>query len=121
MEHVLGPVTKSYVDHLLAASASGSYGVAVAALLPCFWLYAEAGKTLHARFLAAGAPAEHPYAEWLRTYADEDFAQATRDAIALVDDAGRKASGDERAAMVQAFKHSSRFEVEFFDAPRLHA
>jgi hydroxymethylpyrimidine/phosphomethylpyrimidine kinase len=39
----------------------------------------------------------------------------------LVDDAGRKASGDERAAMVQAFKHSSRFEVEFFDAPRLHA
>ncbi|MFY9635486.1 MAG: bifunctional hydroxymethylpyrimidine kinase/phosphomethylpyrimidine kinase [Cellulosimicrobium cellulans] len=121
VEHVLGPVTKSYVDHLLAASASGSYGVAVAALLPCFWLYAEAGKTLHARFLAAGAPAEHPYAEWLRTYADEDFAQATRDAIALVDDAGRKASGDERAAMVQAFKHSSRFEVEFFDAPRLHA
>ena len=78
VEHVLGPVTKSYVDHLLAASASGSYGVLVAALLPCFWLYAEVGQTLHAEFLAAGAPEEHPYAEWLRTYADEDFAQATR-------------------------------------------
>ncbi|WP_397428098.1 bifunctional hydroxymethylpyrimidine kinase/phosphomethylpyrimidine kinase [Pseudarthrobacter sulfonivorans] len=121
VEHVLGPVTKSYVDHLLAASASGSYGVLVAALLPCFWLYAEVGKTLHAQFLEAGAPAAHPYAGWLRTYADEDFAQATREAIAMVDDAARKASGDEREAMVEAFKHSSRFEVEFFDAPRLHA
>ena len=28
----LGPVTKSYVDHLLASSASGSYGVLVAAV-----------------------------------------------------------------------------------------
>ncbi len=89
----LGPVTKSYVDHLLAASASGSYGVLVAALLPCFWLYAEVGKTLHAQFLEAGAPAAHPYAEWLRTYADEDFAQATREAIAMVDDADGRRPG----------------------------
>jgi hydroxymethylpyrimidine/phosphomethylpyrimidine kinase len=121
VEHVLGPVTKSYVDHLLAASASGSYGVLVAALLPCFWLYAEVGQTLHAQFLAAGAPEAHPYAQWLRTYADEDFAQATRRAIAMADEAGSRASEGEQAAMLQAFRHSCRFEVEFFDAPRLHA
>ena len=121
VESVLGPVTKSYVDHLLAASASGSYAVLVAAVLPCFWLYAEVGQTLHEEFLAAGAPAAHPYAAWLRAYADEDFAQATRDAIALADDAGRNASADERAAMVVAFRQSCRFEVEFFDAPRVHA
>ena len=57
-----GPVTKAYVDHLLAASVSGSYGVLVAAVLPCFWLYAEVGETLHGQFLAAGAPEAHPYA-----------------------------------------------------------
>ncbi|HJV97958.1 MAG TPA: bifunctional hydroxymethylpyrimidine kinase/phosphomethylpyrimidine kinase [Arthrobacter sp.] len=121
VEPVLGPVTKSYVDHLSAASVSGSYAVLVAAILPCFWLYAEVGQTLHAQFLAAGAPADHPYADWLRTYADEDFAQATREAIALADDAGRRGSEDERAAMVVAFRQSCRFEVDFFDAPRLHA
>jgi hydroxymethylpyrimidine/phosphomethylpyrimidine kinase len=121
VEPGLGPVTKSYVDHLLAASVSGSYAVLVAAVLPCFWLYAEVGQTLHAQFLAAGAPADHPYAEWLRTYADEDFAQATRQAIALADDAGRRGSEDERAAMVVAFKQSCQLEVDFFDAPRLHA
>jgi hydroxymethylpyrimidine/phosphomethylpyrimidine kinase len=121
VEHVLGPVTKSYVDHLLATSAAGSYGVLVAALLPCFWLYAEVGQTLHARFLAAGAPESHPYAGWLRTYADEEFAEATRGAVALADQAGMTASAAERAAMLQAFRHSCRFEVDFFDAPRLHA
>ncbi|WP_258806185.1 bifunctional hydroxymethylpyrimidine kinase/phosphomethylpyrimidine kinase [Pseudarthrobacter sp. NS4] len=117
----LGPVTKSYVDHLLAASSSGSYAVLAAAVLPCFWLYAEVGKTLHAQFVAAGEPAGHPYAEWLRTYADADFAEATRKAIAIVDGAGRKASDDERAEMVTAFKQSCRLEVDFFDAPRLHS
>jgi hydroxymethylpyrimidine/phosphomethylpyrimidine kinase len=121
VEPGLGPVTKSYVDHLLAASASGGYAVLVAAVLPCFWLYAEVGQTLHGQFLAAGAQSDHPYAEWLRTYADEDFAQATREAIALADDAGRRASEDERAAMVVAFKQSCQLEVDFFDAPRLHA
>jgi hydroxymethylpyrimidine/phosphomethylpyrimidine kinase len=117
----LGPVTKSYVDHLTAASSSGSYAVLAAAVLPCFWLYAEAGKTLHAQFLAAGEPAGHPYADWLRTYADEDFAAATRRAIAIVDRAGRTASESEQAAMVTAFKQSCRLEVDFFDAPRLHS
>ena len=116
-----GPVTKAYVDHLHAASLAGSYGVLVAAALPCFWLYAEVGATLHGEFLAAGAPTAHPYAEWLRTYADEAFAEATRQAIRYTDAAGRGASEAERRAMAEAFEHSCRYEVEFFDAPRLHA
>ncbi|NUU30087.1 bifunctional hydroxymethylpyrimidine kinase/phosphomethylpyrimidine kinase [Arthrobacter sp. C9C5] len=116
-----GPVTKAYVDHLHAASLAGSYGVLVAAALPCFWLYAEVGATLHREFLAAGAPGAHPYAEWLRTYADEAFAEATRQAIRYTDAAARRGSEAERSAMAVAFRQSSRYEVEFFDAPRLHA
>jgi hydroxymethylpyrimidine/phosphomethylpyrimidine kinase len=117
----LGPVTKAYVDHLVAASAGGSYAVLVAAVLPCFWLYAEVGETLHAEYVAAGAPAGHPYAEWLRTYADEDFAAATLRAIEIADDAGRAGSAGEREAMITAFRQSCRYEVEFFDAPSRHS
>jgi hydroxymethylpyrimidine/phosphomethylpyrimidine kinase len=116
-----GPVTKAYVDHLLAASASGSYGVLVAAILPCYWLYAEVGQRLHHGFVAAGEPSGHPYADWLRTYADEAFAEATRKAIDVVDGAARAASAAERAAMHEAFVQSCRYETAFFDAPRLHA
>ena len=117
----LGPVTKSYVDHLLAASVSGSYGVLVAAVLPCFWLYAEVGETLYRQFLTAGAPESHPYAVWLRAYADEEFVAATRQAVAYTDAAARAASEAERDAMTLAFRQSARYEVDFFDAPRLHA
>ena len=116
-----GPVTKGYLDHLLAVSVQGSYAVLLAAILPCYWLYAEVGDRLHAGFLARGEGAVHPYAAWLETYADEAFAAATRQAIAFTDAAAGAASAQERAAMRTAFFQSSRFELDFFDAPRLHA
>ncbi|WP_405471944.1 bifunctional hydroxymethylpyrimidine kinase/phosphomethylpyrimidine kinase [Paenarthrobacter ilicis] len=116
-----GPVTKAYVDHLLAASTAGSYAVVVAAVLPCYWLYAEVGQRLHESYLEAGAPDGHPYAAWLRTYADPDFAAATRTAIAFTEEAAANASERERAAMLEAFSDSCRYETAFFDAPRHHA
>ncbi|MFJ5957103.1 bifunctional hydroxymethylpyrimidine kinase/phosphomethylpyrimidine kinase [Paenarthrobacter sp. NPDC092416] len=116
-----GPVTKSYVDHLLASSASGSYAVLLAAILPCYWLYAEVGQQLHGAYVEAGAPAGHPYAEWLRTYADEEFAAATRKAIDYTATAAASASAQEWEAMLEAFAHSCRYETAFFDAPRLFA
>ena len=109
------------MDHLLAASVSGSYGVLVAAVLPCFWLYAEVGETLHGSSSPRGAPEAHPYAVWLRTYADEDFAAATRQAIAYTD----AAAGRHRRANGRPWPWLSGsppgYEVDFFDAPRLHA
>ena len=117
----LGPVTKSYVDHLLAVSVQGSYAVLLAAILPCYWLYAEVGARLHADFMVRGEGASHPYAAWLETYADEEFAAATRQAIAFTDSAAGGASVQERAAMKTAFSQSSKCELDFFDAPRLHA
>jgi hydroxymethylpyrimidine/phosphomethylpyrimidine kinase len=116
-----GPVTKAYLDHLLATSAQGSYAVLVAAILPCYWLYAVVGAQLHAQFVAMGEGIEHPYADWLTTYADEAFAEATQQAIAFTDAAARDASRRERTAMRAAFLHSSQFEIDFFDAPRRHA
>jgi hydroxymethylpyrimidine/phosphomethylpyrimidine kinase len=93
----------------------------LAAVLPCYWLYAEVGQRLHAAYLDAGAPSDHPYADWLKTYADEDFAAATRNAINFTDAAAVAASAGERAAMVEAFTQSCRYETAFFDAPRLFA
>ncbi|MCU1585993.1 MAG: hydroxymethylpyrimidine kinase [Microbacteriaceae bacterium] len=116
-----GPVTKAYLDHLLAASAQGNYAVLVAAILPCYWLYADVGERLHAQFRSRGDRGAHPYADWLNTYADEGFAATTRQAIVLTDAAARDASTMERTAMRRAFSQSSQFEVDFFDAPRHHA
>ncbi|MGG5175326.1 bifunctional hydroxymethylpyrimidine kinase/phosphomethylpyrimidine kinase [Pseudarthrobacter sp. J1763] len=115
-----GPVTQTYLDHLDAAAAQGNYPVVVAAVLPCFWLYAEVGAVLYAQFCDAGEPATHPYAQWLKNYADEEFAEATRTAITLADEAAVRASAPEREAMKTAFAAACQYEVEFFDAPRRH-
>ena len=118
----LGPVTKSYVDHLLAASVSGSYGVLVAAALPCFWLYAEVGATLHGQFLAARRPGGAP----LRRLA----ADLRRRGLRRRHPAGHRVHGRGGRAGVgeRAGGHGpglpaviAGYEVDFFDAPRLHA
>ncbi len=109
-----GPVTKHYVDHLQGVAFSGSYGEVVAAVLPCYWLYAEVGRVLHADYqLFSG---DHPYGAWLQTYADEAFAQATQTAITIMDAAARRGSALERRAMKVAFAQSAQFEVDFFAA-----
>ncbi|KIU03221.1 bifunctional hydroxymethylpyrimidine kinase/phosphomethylpyrimidine kinase [Frigoribacterium sp. MEB024] len=103
-------VTTAYTDHLLAAAGGSSYGVLVAAVLPCFWLYSDLGE----RLLAARRP-NHPYSEWLDTYSDPAFAESTQRACEITDQAAARAYADEREAMRRAFHISSWHEVAFFD------
>jgi len=105
-------ITRGYVDHLTTVGARGGYGEIVAALLPCFWLYADIGERLG----AANRPG-HPYEDWLSTYADPGFAAATERAIAITEAASARAGDTERAAMRDAFLRSSLFERDFFAAP----
>lgn len=105
-------VTTAYLDHLADAEATGDYAVLVAALLPCFWIYADVGEALAAR----NHPG-HPYADWLGTYADEAFAAATRRAIAITEAAVQRAGASSRRAAARAFRASCEHEREFFAAP----
>lgn len=102
--------TTAYTDHLLAIAGGASYGELVAAVLPCFWLYSDLGE----RLLAART-AEHPYGEWLDTYADPGFADSTARAREIADRAAERAPEHERAAMARAFRVSCAHEVAFFD------
>lgn len=104
------PQTIAYTNHLHASAAT--YGELVAALLPCFWLYADLGDRL-----TASRRVDHPYDDWLETYGDPRFAEATRRAIEIADSAAREAGPLERARMSRAFSRSMRHELEFFTAP----
>ncbi|WP_227497145.1 bifunctional hydroxymethylpyrimidine kinase/phosphomethylpyrimidine kinase [Planctomonas psychrotolerans] len=103
------PVTTAYLTHLLAVSGGSDYGVLIAALLPCFWIYRDVGMRLRAH-----ASGEHPYASWLETYADPMFAAATSQAIDYVGRSAVRAGADDRDAMWRAFRASAQFELEFF-------
>lgn len=107
-----GPACTAYLDHVLAAVARGDYGVLVASLLPCYWIYEDVG----ARLLAHARPG-HPYERWLRTYGDEGFADVTRQAVTIVTGHAATATPAVRARMEAAFRTSADHERAFFAAP----
>jgi len=115
------PATIAYLDHLRGAAFDADYGVLIAALLPCFWLYSDVGARLRAA--ASSDPsrpfAEHPFKDWLDEYADPAFADATARAIRFVTTRAAAADAATRERMRVAFVRSSEHERDFFAAPGL--
>lgn len=106
----ISPVTNAYVNHLKAQGAIAEYPVAAAAMLPCFWLYAEVG--LH---LAEANHPEHPYHDWLSMYGGEDFVGGVERCLAVVEEALEAATDAERERATEAFMLACYHELEFFD------
>ena len=113
-----GRATTAYLDHLRSVAFGGDYAEIIAAVLPCFWLYTDLGRRLHAgEFGEYARDAQHPYASWLATYADPAFEEATRIAIAYASEAAAAADAGTRLRMGRAFRISSSHELAFFAAP----
>jgi len=104
------PATRAYTNHLHASART--YGELVAALLPCFWVYADLGTRL-----SAARHESHPYDDWLAAYGDPAFAEASAEAVRIADAAARAASVAERRRMSDAFLRSTEHELRFFEAP----
>ena len=123
------PVTRGYLEHLLGtaskcAEAAGAeskgagpaggnseYERLVGAVLPCFWIYADVGAALRA-FNRPG----HPYAQWLDTYSDPAFAEATAAALSILETVLERSSAAVRRVIAAAFHESVRWECDFFAA-----
>ena len=107
----LSPASHHYTSFLIATAWSAPYPVALAALLPCFWIYAEIGRDIHAR-----ATRPNPYSAWIDTYAGEEFHTLVREVIASVDKAADKASAQTREDMHRAYTHAAQLEWMFWDS-----
>lgn len=105
------PTTVAYTRHLLATAALGSVADGVAAVLPCFWLYARAGMAL----VAVGSP-DPRYQRWVDTYAGDAFAVVVEEVLALVDRLGADLTPAQRAHAEAEALTSARYEWMFFDA-----
>ncbi len=106
----LAPTSLAYTSYLLAVAHGGSFAEALAALLPCYWIYWEAGKRLE----AAGSP-DPVYARWIGTYAAKEFGALVTAVIAAMDETAARASDAEREAMRRHFVTTSRYEWMFWD------
>jgi thiaminase (transcriptional activator TenA) len=105
------PTTLAYTSYLLRSCHQGSFAEGLAAVLPCYWIYAEVGDAL----LPRSSP-EPLYARWIATYGGEEFGQIVADVLALVDRVGERASAAEQAAMREHVVATARYEWMFWDA-----
>jgi hydroxymethylpyrimidine/phosphomethylpyrimidine kinase len=108
----VGPVTSAYTDFLLARALGSPTAVAAAAVLPCFWLYAQVGADL------PEVAEDHPYAAWLLTYRDPGFVEGVRGALREVEREMAAASPEVRADAARDYLLACRHELEFFEQAR---
>lgn len=101
----------AYTHYLIATASLRSFEEAVAALLPCFWIYREVGMHIVGRSVP-----DNPYRLWIDTYAGEPFAAAVRRAIQITDEVASETTEASRKRMTEAFVSSSRLEWMFWDS-----
>jgi thiaminase/transcriptional activator TenA len=105
------PTTRAYTSYLLATVYGGSFAEGLAAVLPCYWIYARVGAEL----LREQSP-DPLYARWIASYGDEAFQAVVRRVLALADRIGEELSPAERARAAQHFAMTARYEWMFWDA-----
>lgn len=104
------PTNLAYTSYLLATAYGGSFADGVAAVLPCYWIYAEVGAALVER----GSP-DPRYARWIDTYAGEEFALVVAEVLALVDQIGSDVSEAQEARLHRHAATATRYEWLFWD------
>ena len=104
------PACFAYTAHLLERASMGTPGEAMAALLPCFWIYRDVGK-----HILKQAKPDNPYMKWIETYACKEFSVLVDKAVELTDRFAENAGERVRSRMTDAFIASSRMEYCFWD------
>jgi len=107
----VAPTTQAYNSYLLATVYSGSFADGLAAVLPCYWIYAEVGV----RLLERGS-SDPRYQRWIDSYGGEDFAATVTEVLNLADRTGPLLKPAEEAIARAHFVTTSRYEWMFFDA-----
>ncbi|MGB3481380.1 MAG: thiaminase II [Mycobacterium sp.] len=107
----VAPTTTAYTSYLLATTYSGTFTDGLAAVLPCYWIYAEVGKHL----LERGSP-DPRFQRWIDTYGGEEFTATVDEVLELVDRVGADLPIDEATRARAHFTTTARYEWMFFDA-----
>jgi thiaminase/transcriptional activator TenA len=108
----MAPTNYAYTRHMLQIGAMGTLAETLTAMLPCAWIYAVVGR----HFTAQGEPpGEHPYRDWLLTYANVEFEAVGVWMRGVIDDEASRLRESGRERLRDIFRTSSRYEYMFWD------
>lgn len=110
------PTTKilavsNYTDYLLNVAKSAPIEIAVASLVPCFYLYSEVGLKLRSTVRP-----NNPYKNWLESYSDASNLLSTQLAMNTLQELAFESSSIEQKNMISAFVKSTEFELAIWDS-----
>lgn len=109
--NAMSPNGLLYTSYLLRVVHERPYHEAVAAFLPCYWIYRNVGNEL----VSKGSP--NPlYQKWIDTYAGEEFGEVVKQVLNLVDTLAEELGEKQKSAMKQHFRRTSELEFLFWDA-----
>jgi len=108
----IGPVCHHYIHFLKSVAAFEPLEVAMAAVLPCFWIYKVVGD----KIFENQSNAQNPYEAWIATYSGTDFADGVALAKHYVDTMAEQTTEAIQKRMLEAFISASRLEFMFWEA-----
>ena len=104
--------TVAYTRYVLDTGISGDLLDLHVALAPCVIGYAEIGRRLSPRLTD---DVDHPYREWIQTYASDEFQAGAQAEIDVIDSlAARFLTEDRRRQVSQIFATATRMESAFW-------
>lgn len=106
------PTCLLYTSFLHKQLANAPIEVALAAVLPCFWIYKEVSDYI----LTHQVEGDNPYQSWINTYGGEDFDRSVFTAISICDAVAAQCTESQQQAMIGAFSISSKLEWMFWDS-----
>lgn len=106
------PICLLYTSFLHKQLATAPIEVALAAVLPCFWIYKKVGDYI----LANQTGENNPYQSWINTYGGDGFEESVSLAISICDEAAAQCTESQRQTMTQAYVMCSKFEWMFWDS-----
>lgn len=110
-EILASKVTSDYNSHICEGIATGNPCIALAAVLPCMWIYNQVGLHIlsHARL------EDNPYKEWILEYGQEEFTEGVNQVLAMINDWARYADEQTIKAMDYYFLKAALYEYAFWD------
>lgn len=104
-------VTSDYNAHICNGIASGNPCIALAAVLPCMWIYNQVGLHIlkHARLEG------NQYKEWILEYGKEEFSEGVNKVLAMIDEWALKADEETVRQMDSYFIKAALYEYAFWD------
>lgn len=106
------PACHHYVHFIKSTAALDSVEIAMAAVLPCFWIYKKVGDHIYNNLRSEN----NPYQRWIDTYGGDEFAEAVQQAIDICNKVAAKTTSAVREKMTEAFITSSRMEYHFWES-----